>query len=60
MSLEVLQKYYEICRMYGLASFNKRIRLEEGKFTPLVFDSLNYEGIEYIQNPFRIKELDKI
>ena len=60
MSKEVLQKYYEICRMYGLASFNKRIRTEEGKLTPLVFDSLTLKGIEYIHNPFSIKEFDKI
>lgn len=60
MSFEVLQKYYEICRMYGLASFDKQRKYEDGTKSSLVFDSLNYEGIEYMQNPFSIKKLDKI
>jgi hypothetical protein len=60
MSLEVLQKYYEICRMYGFASFDKQRKYEDGTKSSLVFDSLTMKGIEYIHNPFRLKELDKI
>jgi|GEM_PF-6311538 hypothetical protein len=60
MSLEVLQNYYEICRMYGLADFEKGIQKEDGIFDPLVFQNLTLPGIDYIHNPFRIKELDKL
>lgn len=60
MSLEVLQNYYEICRMYGLTTFDKQIRFEDGTYSSLVFESLTLKGIKYIQKPFRIKELDDL